>query len=67
MSVTDEYGTVQPTVNGFNTLVPLEAWREGTDRDGRHYIITAAITDRAGNTTTVQTEALCPHDMGGGK
>lgn len=62
-TVTDEYGTVQPAVSGFNTTIPLEAWREGTDRDGRHYTITAVITDKAGNTTTVSSEAVCPHDM----
>ncbi len=63
ITVTDEYGTVQPTTNGFNTTLPLEAWREGTDMDGRHYTITAVITDKAGNRTTVTTEAVCPHDM----
>ena len=64
ITVTDEYGRVQPAVNGFNTTIPLEAWREGADRDGRHYLITAVITDKAGNKTTVTTEAVCPHDMG---
>ena len=63
ITVADEYGTIQPAVNGFNTSIPLEAWREGADMDGRHYLVTAAITDRAGNKTTVTTEAVCPHDM----
>jgi hypothetical protein len=62
-TVIDEYGTVQPAVSGFNTVVPLEAWREGTDMDGRHYTITAVITDKAGNRTTVTTAVVCPHDM----
>jgi hypothetical protein len=61
--VTDEYGTVEPLVSGFNTTVPLEAWRNGSDMDGRHYTITAIITDKAGNTTSVSSEAVCPHDM----
>lgn len=59
----DEYGIVQPVVSGFNTTIPVEAWREGADRDGRRYTITAVITDKAGNTSTVSTEAVCPHDM----
>ena len=62
-TVIDEYGKVQPAISGFNTTIPLEAWREGTDMDGRHYTIIAVITDKAGNTTTVTTEAICPHDM----
>jgi len=62
-TVTDEYGTVEPVINGFNTAIPLEAWRNGGDKDGRHYTITAVITDEAGNVTTVTTEAVCPHDM----
>ncbi len=66
ITVTDEYGKVQPTANGFNTTLPLEAWREGTDMDGRHYTITAVIMDKAGNSTTVSTQAVCPHDMGNG-
>jgi hypothetical protein len=62
-TVTDEYGMVQPGISGFNTTIPLEAWREGTDEDGRHYAITAVITDNAGNATVISTEAVCPHDM----
>ncbi len=62
-TVTDEYGTVEPVISGFNTTISLEAWRNGGDRDGRHYTITAVITDKAGNVTTVTTEAVCPHDM----
>jgi hypothetical protein len=60
----DEYGAVQPVVGGFNTMILLEAWRKGTDQDGRHYAISAAITDTAGNTSVVTTQAVCPHDMG---
>ncbi len=66
-TVTDDYGTVEPLVSGFNTTIPLEAWRSGGDRDGRHYAITAVITDNAGNRTTVTTEAVVPHDMRGKK
>ena len=63
-TVTDEYGgTVQPIVSGFNTIIPLEAWREGTDRDGRVYTITVVVTDMAGNQSTAITEVIVPHDM----
>jgi len=62
-TVVDEYGTVQPLATGFNTTIALEAWREGTDMDGRHYGVTATITDKAGNRTVVTTGAICPHDM----
>lgn len=61
-TVKDEYGYIEPIVTGFNTTIPLEAWREGGDTDGRHYSITAEITDKAGNKTTVTTEAVVPHD-----
>ena len=64
ITVTDEYGRVQPAVTGFNTTIQLQAWRKGEDRDGRHYLISAVITDNAGNKTIVTTEAVCPHDMG---
>jgi hypothetical protein len=65
-TVADDYGTVEPPVSGFNTTIPLEAWRNG-GKDGRHYTITAVITDSAGNKTTVTTEAVVPHDMRGKK
>jgi hypothetical protein len=63
ITVTDEYGTCNTTVQGFGRAVPLEAWREGTDRDGRLYTITAVITDKAGNRSTGMTTVLVPHNM----
>lgn len=63
-TVTDEYGTVQPTISGFNTTVPLEAWREVTDKDGRTYSITAVAKDVAGNKTTTSVTVSGPHDQG---
>lgn len=62
-TVTDEYGRVQPTLGGFNASIPLEAWRDGTDKDGRSYTITAVATDAAGNKTTASTVILVPHDQ----
>lgn len=62
-TVVDEYGLVQPVLSGFNTAIPLEAWREGTDMDGRHYTILAVVTDKAGNQITASTVVVVPHDM----
>ncbi len=61
--VTDEYGIYNMTVPAFGHMVQLEAWREGTDKDGRHYIITAVVTDMAGNQTSGSTMVSVPHDQ----
>lgn len=63
ITVTDEYGIYNMTVPGFGSIVQLEAWREGTDKDGRHYTITVVATDNAGNQSTAITEVIVPHDM----
>ena len=63
ISVTDEYGVYNMTGLVFGDTVQLEAWREGTDRDGRQYTITAVVTDKAGNRSTATTAVLVPHDM----
>ncbi len=63
ITVTDEYGTCNTTLPGFGSSVPLESWREGADRDGRLYTITAVITDKAGNQSTGTTTVLVPHNM----
>lgn len=62
-TVADEYGLVQPQVNEFNTSVFLEAWRNGTDKDGRHYTITATAADASGNKSTASIIILVPHDQ----
>lgn len=64
LSVTDEYGQYNLTLPAFGSTVALEAWRDGQDKDGRVYTLTAVATDRAGNTTTRSTDILVPHDMG---
>lgn len=61
--VVDEYGSVQPPLNDFNAAVALEAWREGNDRNGRIYTITAEVTDKAGNVSTASTTVVVPHDQ----
>lgn len=63
ISVTDEYGVYNMTGLAFGSVIQLEAWREGTDRDGRQYTITAVVTDKAGNKSTASTAVLVPHDM----
>ena len=63
ISVTDEYGVYNMTGLAFGSTVQLEAWREGTDKDGRHYTITAVVTDKAGNQSSASTTVLVPHDM----
>jgi hypothetical protein len=63
ITVTDEYGTCDTTVPEFGSVVPLESWREGADRDGRLYTITAVVTDNAGNQSTGTTTVLVPHNM----
>lgn len=69
--VTDEYGVVQPSgsfaVGGngtFSFTIPLDAWRNGTDRDGRRYNVVLNATDNAGNKTTKTLVVVVPHDQG---
>jgi hypothetical protein len=66
ITVTDEYGIYNMTVPGFGIVFQLEAWRKGSDMDGRLYTITAVTTDNAGNQSTGTTTVLVPHDMGKG-
>jgi len=63
ITVTDEYGVYNMTVDGFGKTVPLEASRLGTDKDGRVYTITAVTTDLAGNQSTAVTRVVVPHNM----
>jgi len=64
ITVMDEYGIYNMTAPGFGSTIQLEAWREGTDKDGRVYTITVVATDTAGNQSTAITEVVVPHDMG---
>lgn len=64
ITVTDEYGEmIDMPVSGFGSTIQLEAWREGSDLDGRTYTITAVASDAAGNQATATTEVVVPHDM----
>ncbi|MBA3571410.1 MAG: hypothetical protein H0W34_05445 [Pyrinomonadaceae bacterium] len=69
--VTDEYGTplsIAPRARSgqsatWTETLNLEARRNGDDRDGRLYRVTATITDLAGLTSTATTDILVPHDQ----
>jgi hypothetical protein len=68
--VVDEYGTytsrsdVPLTVaNGtYSFTVFLEAWRNGSDADGRTYTITVTAKDSKGNTATKSVIVKVPHN-----
>nr|MBA2504124.1 carboxypeptidase regulatory-like domain-containing protein [Pyrinomonadaceae bacterium] len=70
--VTDEYGkplSIAPrTLEGnsatWTETLSVEARRNGNDKDGRHYLVTATVSDMAGNTTTTSTEIVVRHDNG---
>ncbi len=62
ITVNDEYGTSTMSVPGLGSVIQLESWRKGSDRDGRVYTITGVVTDKAGNQSTGTTTVLVPHD-----
>jgi hypothetical protein len=69
-SVWDEYGAVQPsgtvTLNADGTYsftVLLQAWRAGTDSDGRHYIVTVTATDASGNVGSATATVVVSHNQ----
>lgn len=64
ISVADEYGKYNRQGVKFGDTLLLESWREGNDKDGRVYTITAVVTDQAGNVTTKSATVVVPHDMG---
>ena len=69
--VTDEYGTPLTlpvrTLSGgsanWSEVLAVEARREGTDLDGRLYVVIATLTDLAGNTTMATKNIIGPHDQ----
>jgi hypothetical protein len=70
-SIEDEYGVHtgmgEFSVNGrgeFTVPVPVEAWREGQDKDGRIYKIKLFARNDAGIGTSDVLEAIVPHDKG---
>ncbi|MFH0936884.1 MAG: alpha/beta fold hydrolase [Candidatus Daviesbacteria bacterium] len=63
-SFLDEYQKINSVITDFNQIIKLEAWREGSDKDGRVYEIKVTGEDLAGNQAEVKTQVLVPHDQG---
>jgi len=69
-SVEDEYGVLTHTGNisaesdhSFTVAIPVEAWREGSDKDGRHYTIFIFAKNEAGTASSLNLQAVVPHDQ----
>lgn len=67
--VSDEYGTNSTSGDvslssggGFSFNAPVEAWREGGDKDGRLYTITVEATNDMGKATSPVFQVIVPHD-----
>ena len=64
ITLNDEYGSVVgQVVPGFGSSLWLEAWRDGSDIDGRTYTVTAVASDAAGNSSEQSATVIVPHDM----
>ncbi|MCK4249741.1 MAG: hypothetical protein KAX15_08175, partial [Candidatus Omnitrophica bacterium] len=59
-TVIDEYGKVEPTVSGFGSKIKLVPWRKADDKDGRIYTIRVVVTDKAGNSNTMEKTVRVP-------
>ena len=70
--ITDEYNPSHPITGtalvdasgNYAFIVPLQASRQGQDKNGRQYTIVVAATDQAGNTGSATTFVVVPHDQG---
>ena len=69
-SVEDEYGVHTHTGNisaesdhSFTVAIPVEAWRKGSDKDGRHYTILIFAKNEAGTSSSMNLQAVVPHDQ----
>ena len=70
--ITDEYGTplnlplrgLTGSSSNWTEALAVEARREGTDLNGRVYVVVATLTDVAGNSSTASIEIVVPHDQG---
>jgi hypothetical protein len=65
--VVDEYGSIHPSGpvtrgpgGSYSFTATLQASRNGTDLDGRHYIITVSAKDLAGNLGSASTIVTVP-------
>ena len=70
--VVDSYGLVQPACSvgslgaggAYSFTVSLVASRNGNDKNGRTYTISVSASDYAGNSASVSTAVIVPHDQG---
>ncbi len=69
--VEDEYKRVQPSGpvtleadGSYSFTIQLQASRNGTDKNGRQYIVTISVEDNAGNSGSAATGVTVPHDQG---
>ena len=60
--VIDEYNEIKPTINDFGDIIKLIAWRDGNDKDGRHYTIKVTAEDNAGNVAEKEISVIVPYD-----
>jgi hypothetical protein len=70
-AVQDSYGLLHPSglvsvsANGtYSFTIPLEARRDGQDKNGRLYTIVVSARDNAGNASLATTTVIVPHDLG---
>jgi len=63
ITIKDEYGKYNYKNLKFGDTVLLEAWRNGGDREGRVYTVTAIAADKTGNIATQSTTVVVPHNM----
>ena len=69
-TVVDEYGRVQPSGSitllaggKYSFRILLQASRNGSDKDGRQYVIIVSAKDNAGNLGSAFTTVTVPHDQ----
>jgi hypothetical protein len=70
--ITDEYGTPMNlplrsligSSTSWTEALSVEARRDGTDIDGRTYVVVATLSDVAGNSASATIRIVVPHDQG---
>lgn len=68
--ITDEYGEYSSegalaldAEGNFTVSIPVEAWRNGRDEDGRRYSMTLYVEDEAGRSEAGPYDSVVPHDV----